>query len=150
MRAILIILATSLLFGCATPQTRIERNPEAFAKLTPDQQALVKAGQVAVGFDESAPRLAVGEPDRINERQTAEGRSITWVYYVPQSTVNPAFCSDAYFYYPYRGYRGYNGFGGGPYFAPPLTCFYNETVLEEFMRIAFKDGKVTSVERTIR
>ena len=145
MRLILIALFAGLLTACATPLSRIERNPQAFAQLPADQQERVKLGEVGVGFDETATRLAVGEPDRISQRETAEGRVRVWIYYTQYSNVTPGFCNG--FYNGFASHRGYyyqpNRFGFN-------TCFYNETVLEEAMRVSFKDGKVTAVERMVR
>ena len=61
------------LTGCATPETRIQKNPEVFARLTPTQQDLIKQGQAGVGFDPEMVKLALGEPDRIVTRTDAQG-----------------------------------------------------------------------------
>jgi len=126
----------SLLFltGCATPQSRIERDPTAFAALTTAQQERVKKGEVTVGFDEATVRLALGEPDRIIERETSEGISQSWVYYaiVPDS-YNAGYCAQGFPYYSYR------------YYCRPTIV--TPTQYEERMRLVFKDGKVSSVER---
>ncbi len=51
-----------------------------FARLTPDQQALVKAGKVAVGFDMDTVKLALGDPDRVVAETNASGRHEIWRY----------------------------------------------------------------------
>jgi len=58
------VILTGLFAGCASPDKRISRSPEVFARLSPEQQALVKQGKVAVGFGADAVLLAVGSPDR--------------------------------------------------------------------------------------
>lgn len=100
-------LAASLgvlaLAGCQTPQSRIQSNPEAFARLAPTQQALVAAGQIAVGLDMGAVKIALGDPNRVTVRTTAAGQSQIWHYVT-------------YDYgYPYWGYGGgyYGGYWGG-------------------------------------
>jgi len=70
----------ALVAGCSTPDTRIKDRPEAFAKLNPDQQAQVKAGQIALGFDKEAVRLALGEPDRVITVTDPQGRHEIWHY----------------------------------------------------------------------
>ena len=127
------LLSAMLLAGCAATQTqRIARSPEVFAALSPEQQQKVKDGQVAVGFDEAAVRLAVGEPDRIVERETAEGLTQVWVYFgIVPGFYNSAYCAPGV---PYYGYASYCR----PISAPQY---------EERSRISFKDGKVVSVER---
>lgn len=81
MRYSLVALVTAVgLAGCSTPSTRIKANPEIFARLTPEQQSLVKAGQIALGFDMDAVKLALGDPDRITVRTDADGRREIWHY----------------------------------------------------------------------
>lgn len=74
------VLAAVALNGCSTPATRIQANPEVFARLDPQQQALVRAGQIALGFDFDAVKLALGEPDRVAVRTTADGETVIWHY----------------------------------------------------------------------
>lgn len=74
------LLMTALIFaGCATPEARIRRNPQLFAQLAPDQQALIIRGQIAIGFDAEMVRLALGEPDRIQAGTDAADIEI-WSY----------------------------------------------------------------------
>lgn len=126
-------LAALLLGGCATtPQSRIEKNPSAFAALTPEQQERVKTGGVGVGFDEAAVRFALGEPDRVIERETAEGMTQSWVYYSLVSGFdNSGYCAPRFPYY-----------GAAFYCEPSRPNQY-----EERTRVVFKDGKVVSVDR---
>lgn len=130
-----LALSLLLLTGCATtPQSRIEKNPTAFAALSPEQQQKVQAGSVSVGFDTAAVELALGKPDRILERETAEGATLTWVYYTVRSdSYSPGFCGSSF---PYYGYA---------YYCRPV--FVTPTQYEEHTRVVFKDGKVVSVER---
>jgi hypothetical protein len=76
-----LLLAVSVwLTGCASPDARIKRSPEMFARLSPEHQALVREGKVGVGFGVDAVRLAVGEPDRVWVRTDATGTSEVWSY----------------------------------------------------------------------
>ena len=131
----LVALPLLLLAGCATtPQSRIEKNPTAFAALSPEQQQKVQGGGVSVGFDAAAVELALGKPDRIVERETAEGATQAWVYYtVVADNYSPGFCGSAF---PYYGYA---------YHCRPVVV--SPTQYEERTRVIFKDGKVVSVER---
>jgi hypothetical protein len=74
-----VVLAV-LAAGCSTPESRIKNSPEAFARLTPAQQSLVKAGQVAPGFDMDAVRLALGNPDFVVLVINAAGKRQVWHY----------------------------------------------------------------------
>jgi hypothetical protein len=133
--ALAALLAASLLAGCAvTPAGRIERDPATFAALTPAQQAKVREGMAAVGFTPEAVTLALGKPDRIINRESAEGETEVWLYYVaaPGATAPIWHCNPAM-----------------PWFAAgcvPLA----PTLLEERARVTFKDGQVISVERARR
>jgi outer membrane protein assembly factor BamE (lipoprotein component of BamABCDE complex) len=129
------------LAGCSTPETRIKNDPEAFSRLNPDQQALVKAGQVGIGFDMSAVKLALGDPDRITVRTNAQGQVQTW-HYVEYATYDGAYLYAGPFWGGYR-HRGWGGSMG--WWAP--EPFYPLPVAREFdrFRIEFKDGKVTSI-----
>lgn len=132
----LALLASALLFAaCAgTPQARIEKNPAAFAALSPEQQQKVETGAVSVGFDAPAVELALGKPDRIVERETVEGATQIWVYYRAVSdTYSPGFCSPGF---PYYGYA-----------YPCRPAIFAPTQYEERTRVVFKDGQVVSVER---
>lgn len=132
MRPVLIALAALSLVACAsTPESRIEKSPEAFAQLTTEQQAKVRAGQVAIGFDTTATRLALGAPDKILERTTASGDAEVWLY-LDVYTYPGGPCFGAYFRY-----------------GLPSYCFYGPPVQEtkERMRVSFEAGKVVSIER---
>ncbi len=128
-----LTLAALLLAGCATtPQSRIERDPAGFSALTPEQQQRVKNGEIGVGFDEAAVRLAIGEPDRIIERETADGLTRAWVYYTLVAGFdNSGYCAPRFPYY------------GASFFCQPIR----PNQYEEHTRVIFKDGKVVSVER---
>jgi len=72
--------AVAFLGGCATPESRIRRNPELFARLSPQQQDLIQHGQIAPGFNAEMVRLALGEPDRYTTRTDHDGASEIWHY----------------------------------------------------------------------
>ena len=69
----LTLAALCFCAGCATPQARINKNPEAFDRCTPQQQELIKQGKVGIGFDAGMVKLALGDPDRITIRTDASG-----------------------------------------------------------------------------
>jgi hypothetical protein len=128
----LSVLASGLLAACAiTPQGRIDQEPEVFAGLSPEQQALIRAGDVAIGFDEAAAKLALGPPDRVMERTTAEGSSTIWSYYV--SGPGPGYAMACHDGFPFA-YR-------------QVYCLTTPRVYEEHMRLVFQGGKLVTVER---
>lgn len=73
-------LCLVLLAGCDTVDSRIHDSPQVFARLNPDQQALVKAGQIAVGFDMDTVKLALGDPTRVTLSTDKNGQHEVWHY----------------------------------------------------------------------
>ncbi|TAM25622.1 MAG: hypothetical protein EPN60_11995 [Nevskiaceae bacterium] len=129
------VLLALLLAACAsTPASRIEKDPASFTQLTPEQQEKVRAGQVAVGFDAAATRLALGEPDRVLQKTTAAGETEIWQY-VDVYTYPSGPCYGAFFRYGLPSYC-FAGYYGAP---------AQET--KERMRVSFEGGKVVSVEK---
>jgi outer membrane protein assembly factor BamE (lipoprotein component of BamABCDE complex) len=133
-----LLLGAFAFAGCSTPESRIARSPEVFAQLTPQQQALVKMGQVGVGCDMNAVKLALGEPDRITVRTDSKGQTQTWHY------VEAAYYDGAYIYssgyFGGMGRRSRMGMNAG--FAPiPVT------LMREFdrFRVDFVNNKVVGI-----
>jgi hypothetical protein len=139
MKNILIpaALTLALLAGCATPEARIKDNPSAFSTLPPDQQALVQKGEVGLGMPEAAVQLALGKPDRVTERTDASGVTHIWHY----TDVEYDDAPGAYPWYPYA-YRRRVFYD--PFFYPGA---YPTGVETDKIRVVFKDGKVSAIER---
>ena len=74
--------AALILAGCTTrtPAQRIDRDRATFEAWPADVQRLVEAGRLAVGFDEDQVRMALGDPDDVSTRTTADGQSVVWTY----------------------------------------------------------------------
>jgi len=109
-----VALCAALLAGCDTPDSRIKGSPDAFARLNPDQQALVKNGQIAVGFSMEAVKLAIGDPSRIVVRTTAAGQHEVW-HYVTYEDYQGVMIYGGY-WHRYRGWGGPYFYGGVPYY----------------------------------
>jgi hypothetical protein len=128
---------TMWLGGCASPDARIKRSPEVFARLSPEQQALVKEGKVAIGFDADAVRLAVGNPDRIWTRTDAEGTRELWSYTTWETDLGQPL------------YRGWYHMNSGLY--PLYYDDYPGRREHEYFKVVFgPDGKVTAIEQDLR
>ena len=126
----------ALLAGCATPETRINKNPEAFARLTPDQQQLIKEGKVAIGFDMTTVKLALGDPDRIRVRTTAQGETEIWSYVTYEGDDGMIL---------YRGYYHRYYYGGvDPLY--PYYLGYPSRHEHEHFRVVFREGRVILIE----
>jgi hypothetical protein len=127
-----LLMLGLVMAGCASPDRRIEKAPEIFAQLTPEQQELVRQGNVAVGFSEDAVRLALGQPDRKWTRTDAGGTHEVWSYTTWDNI---------------RGqplHRGWYGAGSSFYYLN-----YPDRKEREYLKVVFGgDGRVVEVERT--
>lgn len=136
-RASLAAAVLVLVSACSTPQSRIDSNPDAFSKLTPEQQALVKQGKVGIGFDETAVKLALGNPDRISERTDTNGKSTVWRYVEYESDSGVAL------------YRGFYHYAYAPIYYPFYTD-YSARRERDTLRVVFAEGKVTTIEQEVK
>lgn len=66
--------------GCASPESRIKKNPELFNSFPPDVQERVRKGEADIGYTKDMVRIALGEPNRTYERQTESGSVEVWSY----------------------------------------------------------------------
>jgi hypothetical protein len=109
-----VALCAVLLAACDTPESRISHSPDVFARLNPDQQALVKNGQIAIGFDMDAVKLALGDPERIVMRTDSNGQHQVW-HYVTYADYQGVIIYGGY-YHRWRGWGGPYFYGGVPYY----------------------------------
>ena len=107
-------LGAVLIAGCSTPESRIKDSPDVFARLNPDEQALVKAGKVAPGFDMDAVKLALGDPDHVTIHTDSTGSHQIW-HYVTYEDYNGGIIYAGY-WHRYRGWGGPYFYGGVPYY----------------------------------
>lgn len=127
--------------GCSTPASRIAANPAAFDQLTPQQQALVKQGQIAIGMSMDAVRLALGGPDRVTVRTTAQGQEQIWHYV--QYEANGMMLYTGYYFHP-GWYRHGLGWWGPRY---PWYLDYPDRTVVDRIRVSFTNGEVTGITR---
>jgi hypothetical protein len=134
-----IVLAAGLaaLAGCSTPESLINANPAVFARLTPEQQQLIKEGKVAIGFDQAMVKLALGDPDRVRERTDANGTSEIWSYVTYEG-------DDGLLLY--RGYYHRYYYGWGDPFYPYYLAYPTRREYEHF-RVVFREGRVVLIEQ---
>ena len=138
IRLALISILGIWLAGCSTPATRIKANPEAFARLTVEQQSLVKAGQVALGFDFEAVKLALGDPDRVTTRTDADGQTVVWHYLTYEADGRMLFTG---YYHTGRGWWGRAAY---PYYLD----YPNRRVRDRFS-VQFKSGRVSAITQEL-
>ncbi len=107
-------LCLAFLAGCATPEARIKSSPEAFARLNPTEQDLVKQGKIAPGFSMEAVKLALGDPSRITIQTDASGQHEIW-HYIEYEDAQGVVIYTGY-YHRYWGWGGPRFWAGGPYY----------------------------------
>ena len=67
--------------GCATPASRIKKNPEVYNQLAPEIQTNVLADRIDLGYTREAVELALGPPQRHYTRRVAGGKNTeVWSY----------------------------------------------------------------------
>ncbi len=124
----------AFLAGCAsTPESRIQRNPEAFAQLPTAVQERVRRGQIDLGDSESVVLLALGEPARRLERlDQRTGASEVWIY----ARQGPRFSFAL-------GVGSYGGHSATSVGIGTSTGGYED---DEAMRVEFQQGRVVRVD----
>lgn len=135
---LLATVAASLvvLSGCSTPESRIRKNPELFAQLTPEQQDMIRRGQVAVGFSAEMVRLALGEPDRYTTRTDQDGTSEVWHYVTYDAPTGGPL---------YRGWYHRYYMWGDPLY--PYYLSVDDRRERDRFSVIFRNGRVQALER---
>jgi len=119
--------------GCATPASRIEANPEVYARLSDEQKMLVRAGQVAIGFSAEAVKLALGDPDRVATRTDPDGQTEIWHYLTYEAGGRILFTGH---------FHTGRLWWGGMY--PYYLRYPNRTVRDRFT-VHFRNGRVSAI-----
>ncbi len=117
LRFCLALVAALFFVQCSsTPKTRIEKNPQMFAKLSAHDRQLVTHGLIREGMERDAVFLAWGRPTAVSVGVNRGRESENWTY-EGQRPIRSMSTSMGFGYggFGYGGF-GYPGFGGfGPY-----------------------------------
>jgi len=144
MKAFLIFLLSCsalLLVGCNTVSKRIEEKSAVFNTLDSETQTRLKQSIIKVGDTTDMVYIALGHPNRIRNKTTSTGSDETWIYTMYwQEYEGPHVVG-------YRRHAYRDGNEWRIYYEPLREDLYRDRV-EEFMRVIFKDGKVTAIEQT--
>jgi hypothetical protein len=157
---------TFLLAGCSTVETRIQENPGAYQRLSPNDQALVQHGRIREGLSRDAVYIAWGPPSQRAEGRMRGSAIETWIYY--DTSVGDY--AGPYGYGGYGGYfGGYGGFGygygygggwgyrghhrggyGGRFYYDPFfdPYFYNRVSVLRYPErtVSFQNGRVIAFQ----
>ena len=142
-RAVSLLLLISLvgLVSCAsTPQSRIERHPEMFSKLSNEDKELVLRGGLREGLHKDGVFIAWGAPASIMSGQKSGKSFDRWRY----TRMEPVFVDNFAFYGPVglyhhgRRHHGYHGMGYAPsvYYVPYVAAI-----------VSFENNQVVSWQR---
>jgi len=160
-----LLAASPLLFlcgGCSTTiADRIGAYQGIFNSLTPDEQANIKQGRVAVGYTQNMVYMALGKPSLVGTNHATN--EIAWLYTqspphsyspVPQAApavpfvdTTPAYAHPAFVEFPSPA--------SAPMLAPPDTIGAPRAQFDSpsntytygkvICRIVFRDGKVVEI-----
>ena len=141
-RRLLLGLLAVLVAGCGTPAARIRRNPALFASFQPAVQGKVRQGEVAVGFTRDMVRMALGEPNRGYQCETAKGATEVWSYTAAEFTTNRQMMDTL---------APVTDSAGRLRLVPDWTWVDVQQRNEyEYLRVEFTGDKATAVERMKR
>ena len=76
----LLAAAALALTACSTIDSRIRKQQALFDGYPPDVQQNIRNGHIEVGYTPEMVAMALGEPDRKVETQTADGVAEVWTY----------------------------------------------------------------------
>lgn len=138
-----LLCLVAALTGCSTVSSRIEEKSSYFNTLDSTTQERLKRSAIKVGDTQDMVYIAFGQPDHVREKATGSTKETTWIY-------------NAY-YTEYAGTH-FAGYRRHVYFNPRTNARYVslEPVYatayrdrrEEYLRVMFKDSRVSAIEQT--
>lgn len=135
--ALLVTLA-----GCSTISSRIREKEAVFAALPPATQMEIRQGRVAIGFTPNMVYMAIGRPDEIRERVDPAGRETVWKYNTYydryEGTVHTGYRRWVTWDPRLHAYRIHD---------EPIDANIYRPVRETFIRVTFRDGRVTAIDQ---
>jgi len=75
------ILCAFVVSCASNPTSRIQKNPDKFASLSPSDQQLVQRGEIDEGMSKDAVFLAYGKPDVVKQTLNNGLKLEEWGYY---------------------------------------------------------------------
>lgn len=137
-----VSVAVLWLTGCATPESRIKKNPELFSSFPEGAQQQIRQGEVDIGFTPPMVEMALGRPDRQYSRRTPQGLSEIWSY--TERDLRPArqrVTGSFTVRVPGHGYRTVTD---------TVWVDVDQYLEYERLRIEFGDGEVVAIEQVQR
>lgn len=139
----LLSLTALLLSGCATLESRIEKNQALMQTFSPSERQRIEAGQIARGFTRPMVRVAWGDPDDVIRREDQDGLTETWVYLGYKTRRSMSFMMGGGYFIGRHGRHGYV-----PYAPLPYDVMWRE----EYARatVTFRGGRVVAYDAKVR
>lgn len=134
LRAVACGLLALVAAACSTVDSRISDHQTAFDSYPPQIQQQIRAGQVKVGFTPEMVRMALGKPDDVYSRTTAQGASQVWGYHDSSPLLGLSL--------------GIGSFGGGVGGGVGVGTSTGGNTQDK-VRVVFEGGQVSSVEQTL-
>ncbi len=132
--SLILLLGSIALGGCASVETRISRHQSEFDSWPAEVQDKIRAGNIDLGFTPDQVRVALGEPDKIYSRKSAEKEEEIWAYF--DSRGRFSFGVSV-------GSHGRGGAIGG------VVRERQEDRLDDATRVVFEADKVVALESVI-
>lgn len=130
---VLCLASAALLAACSsTPDDRIAKSQAAFGQYPSVVQQKIRAGEVDIGFTPEMVLLALGEPSRQFNHQSATGTAEIWIYH----DNGPRFSFGI----------GVGSFGRHSATSLGVSSSTGGYDPEEKMRVEFRDGLVSAIE----
>ncbi len=133
-RAFLLLAVPVLVFGACSTANRISQNPALFDSWPPMVRRLVEAGEIAPGFTPEQVRMALGNPDHVYTRTTADGTLEVWGYRRHKPVITVGF--------------GVVGGGGSTRVGAGTAVTSGDPYSDDVMRVSFSGGRVVAIEKT--
>jgi hypothetical protein len=143
MKFFLPLMALLFLAGCSTIDKRIQEKSALFNGLDAPTQEQLRKGIVEIGYSPDMVYIALGKPDGIRDRVSADGRELIWTYtsYTQDYAGTGVVGHRRRVLYDPVLKRSYL------YWEPVVSDFYH-TRVDDRIRITFRDGLVTVIEET--
>lgn len=139
-----LLFATGALLaltGCSTFESRSKQKAAAFSTLDAATQARLKVGEIHLGDTMDEVYISLGYPDEKRDITTEKGKTTAWIY----STYWQQYQGQAFGTVPVYTKNPTTGNVSVSYVPVSQPVYANRS--EERLRISFKDGLVTIIEK---
>lgn len=141
----LTMLATLLLAGCNTFQSRAREKSETFDSLPADTQQRLQRGKIDLGDTQDMVYIALGLPDERRQTTTSDGVQETWIYRTYwQQYEGQVWAGWRRIVVPNPTGRGYM------IFHEPVSRDVYSTRADDVIRVTMSRGVVQAVEQQVR